>query len=403
MKNTTVIIKLSALLLALALFLIPLCSCGQDVIPLNIPSDNVSHKAKYIPYGHYIYFSFGWAYRADIREGTYSKACFDPECNGRCPLDWIDMEFCGEENGKIYFISQNHMDRKEYFAYQDASTGKVTCLAEYSENEVNGSMSSYIANGYWYYNVMLLKDGGDAMNPDDFVSTICRLSTETGKIETLFELDVKEYMKLAVDEKVITAMGTTLYAHDVATSETVPLYDIKSIGGTAFGGDISFYNGKYYFGVRTEEKAESEYRKSTVKLEYLYSLDAQSGECKKINEKPINSFCIANDGIFFVETEWRSIYLPDDWENHLDEVIETSMGTKLYCLDYQGEKSAVYESKDLSFPYDYIVLDGILYGKMIIPTIVTNEETGDIEVNTIQRFCTIDLSTGEVTYCDKEE
>ena len=79
-------------------------SCSPYSSPSEVYTTDVV-KADMQSYGNYVYTYFGSIYRCDRVTNEFLKACVDPECDGKCPIDGAIAETDHIENGKLFFHS----------------------------------------------------------------------------------------------------------------------------------------------------------------------------------------------------------------------------------------------------------------------------------------------------------
>jgi hypothetical protein len=315
-------------------------------------------------YGDYVYCTWGKIFRYNRKTGEFSRACADSECDGTCPLDNIVGYILQIVDGKLYFGSMEAYTHNYTYGYQDIITGEVKVLRVCSESEGPELCAPCVSGGYIYYMSKILREDGNAQNPDDYLSYVCRMSVEGGKEEIVFGLqDNYELLKFVSGGKLVTYIDGILYSIDIETKERTVIFDGKKEGYLSFGDYMSCLDGKIYFLCKTNSGMQSEYNNITYSYSYLMCLSLETGEAKRIVDKPIISFCLTDDAVYYTPFELRHMYIPEDYKEHPENVVVFLASPELHSCDLDGGNDKIlYTNKNMDFAKLYTVIDGVLYG-----------------------------------------
>lgn len=377
--------------LSAALLMSSLASCGTDTQiheNANIHKTNVK-RASAQEYGAYVYTDSSPLSRYNINTNVLSKTCFDPACGGSCPLD-DSLAYTGQiQDGKLFFYSLEAYTGNVYHGYQDLMTGEVTVLKTLERAETTSSFASFPYDGQLYYSRKILREGGSAENPNDYIQYDCRIPVSGGEEEPLYESE-GEYLFMVADGQIISCMGNVICTRDVDTLEKKELFAASDYGYTSIT-DRCYLDGKLYLKCKNGESIYSEYRQQTYSFSYLISVDIFSGEVKQIIESPIEYYVVTDEGIYYSPMKLRHRYVPDDYmENPLEVDITLEDEDRYFCnLDGSGSK-VVYTNAALNLSSYFTVIDNVLYGWV--------SEYDEVDHGSGERyFAAIDFESGKIT------
>ncbi len=397
MKAKKIIIRCILPAFAL-LFIFMITSCKKDKTPQinELHTTNVK-KYGFAEYGNYVYSEWGRIYRFNRKTDTFLPACMDPECEGDCPVDCVMSYFAGIYDGRLYFCGWQQYTHKVFLAYQDVATGEVGVLKTLNEIEDSGGYYTFIENGYWYYKCKILKDGGDASDPNDYESYICRIKTDGTNDEAFIICEPGEAIIMVGSGKILTSLDGGIYSIDIESKTRNELFSYSANGYINAATPASYLNGKIYFLARSGMSRTSEYTNQTFQLNFLVWVDIESGESGKVIEEPVTSFCLTDDAIYYVPFKLRHIYVPEDYEEHPEEVTVCISDESLYVCDLNGKNSRViYTNEKMDYAKNFTVIDNILYGWLLD----YNEETHRFDKTF---FGAIELETGRIIRTEKPE
>ena len=397
-------VRFICLTLVMCIFL-PLISCkkeGPSTDTENNGNDNKIYTTnaknnELAAYGNYVFHEFNGIFRYNIKTGKNEKACRDVECDGNCPLESMST-ITGVYDGKLYFYAVQAFTHKVYVAYQDILSGEVKALKVMEETEDSGNISCYVEGEYIYYERMILKNGGDKTNPDDYELHICRVSLDGKKDEIFIKCGEKEGLVMACDGNVIIGSEGDLYSIDIETKEKRLLFDCDAYDVRTGSGQMKYVDGKIYISKLSNYNYISEITGGEWPQQILFSVDLNTGEVKKVLEEPIVYFCVTDDAVYYVPFKYRILYMPEDYENNKDDLKIWSQDYTVYACDLDGNNiRAVYSNDQISYTSMISVFDGVLYG--YTSEYLEDEYTYGSKV----LFTSIDLETGEIVRMKRAE
>ena len=345
-------------------------------------------------YGNYIYTFFGAVYRCNRVTNEFLKACVDPECDGKCPLDGAIAETDHIEKGKLFFHSFEAYTHKVHYGYQDIVSGEVTILKTLSKMEALNYSRAFVYNDYIYYSYYILKAGGDAANAEDYIQHLCRMPIDGGKEEVLMSCD--ESLIAVIDNKIITGSIGTMFSYDIDCLEKKLLWKYSDHDYTVIGA-FSAINDKLYFLAGTSNYDQCKYTNMKLNHNYLISLNVNTGEASRVVECPVITYSLTDDRIYYSPMVIRYLYVPDNYENHLNEIVMFRGDETLYSCNLDGtEIRQEYSNSTVDYIEDYTVVDRKLYGWIKN----FNQDTNTWEN---EYFGTIDFETGTLTYIGERE
>ena len=125
-------------------------------------------------------------------------------------------------------------------------------------------------------------------------------------------------------------------------------------------------------------------------MKFLIWMDVRTGETGRVVDNPVTGFCLTNDTIYYLPQKLRYFYVPEDYEEHPEDVVVYTVDETLHACDLNGENTReVYTNEKLSFS-SFTVIDGVLCGWM---------QDYDEETHWWNRqafFGAIDLETGRI-------
>ena len=352
-------------ILSLALlFCVLITSCDKDEEseePVFHITDVKRHDIA--EYGNFVYCANGRIYRFNRVTETFHAACVDPECKGDCPLDCATSFFAGVRDGRVYFIGYQQFTHNVLLAYQDVATGETGVLKTMSDIEEGTGSLSFIEDEYWYYMRKILKSGGNAAEPEDYEDSVCRISLDSSNDEPLFKCEDGEWMRMVGAGKIITEWNGVLYATDIESKEKSELFNLTAHGYTSITG-ISYLDGRIYCVAGSQETQPVEYTGEKCQMKFLIWMDVRTGETGRVVDNPVTGFCLTNDTIYYLPQKLRYFYVPEDYEEHPEDVVVYTVDETLHACDLNGENTReVYTNEKLSFS-SFTVIDGVLCGWM---------------------------------------
>ena len=337
-----------------------------------------------------------------------SRACPDADCDGKGLLDDYNiivtyMSADGIQYYGVIPLLQGDGDTIHLIA-QDIETGKITEITTLSSAEQLPRSDVQVYDGQLYYMRKLLRSGGDRTDPDDYEPVIVRRPVQGGSEATVLRLSEDEGLRYVVKEGMIllTAQGVSLVDPETGSRRDYPLTEAQKaewdIAGTAGIHSCAYRNGILYFRVAAltplDVPEEDRLVESGPTGDYILSLDLTAGTYRRLMDKQVYSMYLSDEGIYFVPTEQRYLYVPENLtDENRDQIVMTSFSGVLCRCDFDGRnEKEVYRNDKLSFadPYYFAVVDGQLYG----PVSEYNEKTHRFTEHA--RFAQIDLKTGEI-------
>ena len=141
----------------------------------------------------------------------------------------------------------------------------------------------------------------------------------------------------------------------------------------------------------------SEYSLVNYILSFLVWVDVNTGEAGRVLETPVTSFCLTDEAIYYSPFKIRNLYVPDDYEEHPENVKVCLMDETLYACNLDGSNvRKVYTNDTLDYAEDFTVIDEILYGWIYD----YNEETRTFDKTF---FGAINFESGEIIRTEKPE
>ncbi len=379
--------KLSAVLLLAVVTCTFIASCDNGEQPTGIHTSNVVSSGidNLLEYGSYIYFGGSKAQRYNRNTGEISNACTDPECDGTCPLDESIVNVCQVADGKLFFYSFKAFEHNVRYGYQDIVTGEVVVLADLSETEAGAGQYCYYYDGYVYYVHCLLREGGNAENPDDYEDFVCRIPISGGDEERIVKI-VGETMQLVAGGYIITFNDNSLYSYEINGQNRKMLISPEQNGYEYFAGDLKCLDGKLYFTCTH----------GGTRAKTLYSTDLKSGSTGRVLEYGLKKFILTDNAIYFIEFAQRDFYIPDDINTNPDAAaVLTDSGPTIYKCNIDGKNvQEVFTDETLVIPARCTVIDNVVYGEMQRYN-DTTKAFDELE------FCSLDIESGEISAARK--
>ena len=306
-----------------------------------------------IEYGPYIFVDGKYIRQYNLNTNLLAPSCQDPECEGTCPLETVYNEVIRVVDDKMFFYSWQEYTHITRYGYQDLVSGDIKVLVTLSDLEDAYFTTASVWNDYMYYSRKHLREGGDAENPDDYISHVCRVSVDSGEEEILYA--GHERVIMVAEDKVITTVNDNMYSYDLTTRTKQLLFNLKDIGYLYFGGAYNFLNGKLYFICVDDEYIISEYTERYFNCRFLLSVDIHTGEVERAVEEPVISYALTDNTIYYFPFELRHLYVPED--DPRGAVVYLASAT-LYACDISGENQrAVYTNEILDYA-DYFTVAG---------------------------------------------
>ncbi|MBQ2766739.1 MAG: hypothetical protein IJF49_01530, partial [Clostridia bacterium] len=164
MKRTLLI------LLALILLLLPGCSEQPD---MDIDGESKIHTSRVVSkkmaeYGDYLYLIEDRLLCYNRKTGELRPFCTDPDCYYECVFCSIPLEITQVTDGRLYFNGTFMRTRQYFLAYVDLVTEEATVLLTLPKNGTSILSPPVLDNGWLYYTVQRLREGGEATNSDDY-------------------------------------------------------------------------------------------------------------------------------------------------------------------------------------------------------------------------------------------
>ena len=383
--------RFTLIILALILCL-PLAACTKEPPAPSIHTTSVirSSELSMFEYGNFIYFSRGEIFRYNTLTGELTSACFDPECDGKCPLHGGITRIGMIEDGKMYFYSFAAFTHDINLGYQDLISGTVTVLETLNQYEMTNDLT-FVSNGYFYYYAGVLKDGGDPKKYEDYDTRLCRIPLTGGEREILETPN--GIPTLIVDGKLVM-IGRAVTVYDIETKLEKVVWNFSEDGFKQVS-DISYVDGKLYMIAKASaedaERVYNEYKGvEYTKNLFLVSVNISTGEWQKVTEEAVEAYTLTDDRVYYFPTEIRNLYIPEDYEKNREDIHVTTFGATLYSRKPDGsDPRAEYTRENLYTCYDYTVIGGKLYGFISLC-----DEVNHVKTNS--DFSAIDLSTGEI-------
>ena len=364
MKIRSTIARCSVFLFAL-LFCLLTAACGTNTPPETsaIHTTNVK-RTDLAEYGNFVYCNGGRIYRFNRVTETFNTACMDPECAGDCPLDCIVNFFAGAYDGCVYFCAYQQFTHYTFLACQDIATGEVKVLKKLEDIEDSGINTTFIEDGYWYYQCVRLKPGGNAADPEDYEDYICRISLNGSTEEPVFKCEETEHLQIGGGGKIITVNEDRIYATDIESKEKKELFNATAQGYTTISNNFSYLDGRIYFTALSNQTQHVEYTGGERNMSFLLWADVKTGENGRLLEEPVARYCLTDHAVYYLPFKLRYFFVPEDYEEHPEDVKTFFVDETLHACDFNGENSReVYTNEKLSYD-PFTVIDGVLYGWM---------------------------------------
>lgn len=395
-KRITTILAL-LLLLCATITLLSACR-DKDKHEINELHQTEVVKNDLAEYGNFVWAESGRIYRFNRKTETFYTACNDPECDGRCPVDCVMSFFAGVHDQKLYFSAYQQFTHLTLLAYQDVVTGETHVLKTMSDAADPKSYQTFIDADWWYYKCMQLKEGGDATKPADYEPYICRISLDGSKDEIVSKLDDTESLYMAADGKVITNLTDKLYVLDMATGQKQELYDFTQNGYRSTMSTAQYYDGKMYFTALAQNYATEQYTGGQQRMSFLMCIDLASGQAERVVERPVETFSVTEQGIYYVPFELRHLYVPENPEQNPRGVKYCLFEESIYFCGHDGsDAKIVYTNDKLDFSFRFTVIDNTLYGWLFD----YNEQEKNFSSSGY--FGSVNFDTGRIVHAEKPD
>lgn len=383
------------LLCAICVCLLCIVYNAKDKHDINELHQTEVVKNDLAEYGNFVWAEWDKIYRFNRKTDTFMTACADPECDGKCPMECINNCFAGVHNGRLYFCAWQQYTHLTMLAYQDVVTGETHVIKTMSEIEDPTAYLTFIDGDWWYYRCMLIKDGGDATKPTDYEPYICRISLDGNKDQTICKLEDTEYIMMAANGKIVTGGGGKLYITDVDSKQKEELYDFAQNGYLGAYTGMQYYDCNIYFVASSMTRESSELTGQAFPLTFLMRINLNNGNVERVVDRPVQNFTLTEQGIYYVPFKLRHIYVPENHEEHPEQVKLSLSDDSLYFCDLDGNnEEKVYTNDELDFSYRFTVIDNTLYGWMFD----YNEETHEFDKTF---FGSINLDSGRIVHTEK--
>lgn len=397
MKNKITTALALLLLLCAAITLLSACR-DKDKHQINELHQTEVVKNDLAEYGNFVWAESGRIYRFNRKTETFYTACNDPECDGRCPVDCVMSFFAGVHDQKLYFSAYQQFTHLTLLACQDVVTGETHVLKTMSDAADPKSYQTFIDADWWYYKCMQLKEGGDATKPADYEPYICRISLDGSKDETVCALSDSEYLYMAAGGKVITSLTDKLYVLDVATGQKQELYDFTQNGYRSAMSTAQYYDGKMYFTALAQNYATEQYTGGQQRMSFLMCIDLASGQAERVVERPVETFSVTEQGIYYVPFELRHLYVPENPEQNPRGVKYCLFEESIYFCGHDGsDAKIVYTNDKLDFSFRFTVIDNTLYGWLFD----YNEQEKNFSSSGY--FGSVNFDTGRIVHAEKPD
>lgn len=356
-----------------------LTSCTQNN-HTNIHTTGVTHQLGLQEYGPYVFFSDGQVKKYNRITNELTKACTDPECDGKCLLESVITKVNRVIDGKLYFSAFTAYTHEFTYACLDILSGETSVLVQMTEAEDSGNAVCGVCDGYFYYIRKVLKDGGDKSKLSDYEPYFCRVPVDGGNETKLMPTDGAVLFGIA-DGKFIVEKDGVLCALDAVSGSSKPLFDFSEHGYTSMGSVPYIYENLFYFTC-----------KNASQNSFLIGLDTESGEFFRITEEPVFSFCVTDDSVYYCHMVMKNQEFIN--EDGTSEIIPVqAQGKNLMQCGHDGNDTRIcFNAEAIYLGTNYTVIDGELIGN-----IVKSDGTNDGDKPSAG-FGKLNLSDGSVTF-----
>lgn len=398
--------RIVSLCVCLLLFAVTFASCTEKP---DMPTDgvyiqkasNISGACRFMAHGDYVYYSGRYVMKYNYLTGECTRACTAPDHPAfNCPMDSVLVCFSDFSTGILYLSAFGHFEYGDcfYYASFDPASGSVKILREFQGNEVCYETPS-LDGGYLYYTHNILKEGGDAAEPTDYIPTVCRVSVEGGAEEVLLPLESERLCTVYNGRAILfdtLENGQVYYAVDLATKEKTVLMDVRAEGYEGYGSNGCVYDGKMYAWALDGSRYKDEYVE-TINC-FLVSLDLETGEVRQVVREPISNFFVNEEGIYYTLNRPQLLYVPQNPDDPEDVKRSLSYAPDLHFCRLDGsEDRVVYSRPGFDYAgYDFLVVRGKLIGSF-------SEYLEDTHRFSEDRLGALDLKSGEITYFHSDE
>ena len=284
-----------------------------------------------------------------------------------------------EYDGKAYYIrweSDEERVSKQVLTCYDPQTDTTVDLWELPTHRRSMLIAS---DGFLYFST---------------TQAAYRIPTEGGDAELLFDVNNNEAIYCVIGTKVIivncfaniidtsTPRKSTITAFDLETRKKEVLWSAENTEYGMIRG-ISYYKNKVYISI--DKAGFSGY--------VLTEFDLETRELYSVLEKPLSSYYLTPEGIYYHLYEQRTV----NWRSSLSSLSSdytTTLSPELYKCDLNGKNSKVVFKNS-----DFTLLSGTISdGK------ITGNFCGDFPTLGWKRaslILSIDISTGEIILIDK--
>ncbi len=309
--------------------------------------------------------------------------CEDPECDGDC---YLESGYCTMHSlvgDRVYFMVFAPREDTVYYCRRELASGEISVLFTLPEEEQGAFDTACVDGEYYYYPRMMLREGGNPDNLNDYESYICRYDMERDVHETLYqcrgEMEVLYYV---IDGVLYTSYNGGFWRTELATMEQTLLVDHDALGYRSGFVAVRYLDGYFYDLAVLPEGGRQ-----------LVRFDAVSGEQNVLLDEQVDSYALTNQGIyFFPQVPMRPIGKPISGEGE-DAEYEYIGGSTIYACDHDGsnvrpiwtDESGLIDLNNVA----YTVFDNVYYGDIRI---------FDVEANAFGEhfFAEIHFETGEV-------
>lgn len=373
------------------IFMLAICITGMSGCAERLPDGgqpDTSYHSRLVGLGGHRVFCWDQYVVSEWDDGFYDRVtgeirfgfCEDPACEQEsCPWRQTRIHVLTVEDGKLYFYA--HGKRELYYGYRDMLTGEIAVLLTQNAEQRTPNQPTFLADGWLYYEIKLLREGGDPDNADDYLAHLCRIPKDGGKQEIVYEMRRNaEILLLVADGWMYTYLDSTIWKFDLTDMTCRELFAFEDSGLNSGLADFCYLDGRLYF--------------YTVKHDgdYLYTMNPDTGEIRCLLDIPLRSYTITNDAVYFSPKEVRQVSDPTRYTPEDEDTKFFSFSPTLFACDLDGGNVRdvwTDESGLIDFGQQYTVVDGVFYGWV-------NEFDLEKNASKARYFAEIHLATGEI-------
>ena len=153
-----------------------------------------------------------------------------------------------------------------------------------------------------------------------------------------------------------------------------------------------------YFTALAQNYATEQYTGGQQRMSFLMCIDLASGQAERVVERPVETFSVTEQGIYYVPFELRHLYVPENPEQNPRGVKYCLFEESIYFCGHDGsDAKIVYTNDKLDFSFRFTVIDNTLYGWLFD----YNEQEKNFSSSGY--FGSVNFDTGRIVHAEKPD